>query len=126
MINLPPDFKQQWLEALRTPGKYAQTVGNLRRPHATPEYGPAFCCLGVACDISGTEWDDASSFMAYPNPDEHKLPPGVEECLTSTWGPRPAIIDLDADSDVQAILSHLNDTYHYTFEQIADVIEANL
>jgi len=43
------EHRKQWAEALRS-GKYEQGLGRLRD-------GDKFCCLGVACDISGLgEW----------------------------------------------------------------------
>jgi len=43
------EHRQQWLDALRS-GNYQQTRGTLK-------YDDRFCCLGVACDISGLgEW----------------------------------------------------------------------
>jgi hypothetical protein len=41
---MTPEFKAQWLEALRS-GKYKQGDSNLRG------FDDAFCCLGVACDL---------------------------------------------------------------------------
>lgn len=44
-------FRLRWLEALES-GKYPQASHKLRTPLG-------FCCLGVACDISGLgEWVD--------------------------------------------------------------------
>lgn len=54
------DVQKKWVEALRS-GKYAQTKERLCR--MTPE-GPAFCCLGVLCDLyiqkhpGQAGWDD--------------------------------------------------------------------
>ena len=42
---IDPEFKAKWLEALRS-GRYRQTSLMLRDK-------VGFCCLGVACDISG-------------------------------------------------------------------------
>lgn len=50
--------RRKWLEALRS-GKYRQTISRLR-------YGVSFCCLGVACDISGLgEWTDDSAYAVF-------------------------------------------------------------
>ena len=44
------DHRRLWVEALRS-GKYCQGHGVLRR-------GDRYCCLGVACDISGlSKWE---------------------------------------------------------------------
>lgn len=115
-----PDVKAQWVAALRS-GEYQQTTGALRRP--TPEVGQlAFCCLGVLCDISGIgQWSDA--FYAG---DGGTLPDPV-----SAWagiGVTDPVVRLD--SGRTTCLSSLNDgtsgNERHTFEQIADLIEAQL
>lgn len=45
MKNQFTEAQLKWLEALES-GKYEQTIGALRD-------SKGFCCLGVACDISG-------------------------------------------------------------------------
>ena len=59
-------FKQQkenrekWLEALRS-GKYKQALSTLKNNEA------AYCCLGIACEISGLgEWS-GDEFGVSPN-----------------------------------------------------------
>ena len=49
----------QWLEALES-GEYAQTQAALRR-------NDSYCCLGVACDVSGLgEWGRETDDPAGP------------------------------------------------------------
>lgn len=49
---------KKWVEALRS-GKYAQTHGSLRNTEDDGENPVGFCCLGVACDVSGLgRWFD--------------------------------------------------------------------
>lgn len=45
--KLPKEFKKRWVEALRS-GKYNQGRGCLYS-----SWDDSFCCLGVACHISG-------------------------------------------------------------------------
>ena len=53
---------QAWLEALRS-GRYLKGIGTLRQD--TPGQPSKYCCLGVACDISGMgRWD-----LTEPNED---------------------------------------------------------
>jgi hypothetical protein len=50
---------ETWCEALDS-GRYKQAPGRLRNVHVD-----GFCCLGVACDLSGTgTWDDEGYFVA--------------------------------------------------------------
>ena len=44
-IEEQKEHRQEWIEALRS-GDYKQTTGRLRDENE-------YCCLGVACDISG-------------------------------------------------------------------------
>ena len=65
---------QKWVDALRS-GEYGQTVHQLRQ-------GDKYCCLGVACEISGlAEWDrDEHGDRAYLGHGLN-LPPDVVEWL---------------------------------------------
>jgi len=45
MVDTMNANAKRWVEALES-GEYKQTTGNLRK-------GDGFCCLGVACDLSG-------------------------------------------------------------------------
>src|SRR4051812_22232694 len=63
-----------WVDALRS-GKYERTTGWLR-------WGNGYCCLGVACDISGLgEWDDGDSYQTHTGPEAYVLPNAVKEWL---------------------------------------------
>jgi hypothetical protein len=94
--------------ALRS-GKYTQTIGQLRN-------GNAFCCLGVACDISKLgEWNGNSYFN-----EEDVLPNEVADYF-GFHNSNGGVIDHNTES----CLSELNDHGH-SFAEIADFIEANL
>jgi hypothetical protein len=45
--------QEKWLQALES-GDYKQGMGNL---HVVLGYGELFCCLGVACVVSGIKGD---------------------------------------------------------------------
>lgn len=61
MIRFTQEFKTKWLEALRS-GKYEQAHRFLR-------VGNAFCCLGVACEISGRgHWVEVQDAGIYSQP----------------------------------------------------------
>lgn len=50
---------ESWIEALES-GKYKQARSRLKDIHVE-----AFCCLGVACDLSGMgRWGDDAAFIA--------------------------------------------------------------
>ena len=97
---------EQWIAALRS-GKYAQTRNVLK-----DEVG--YCCLGVACDISGLgKWDG----FHYSIGSEHRageLPTLVRDAL----GLRAC-----NGSFREGCLTNLNDSGK-TFAEIADIIES--
>jgi len=114
--------REQWVEALRSE-KYQQGQDKLRD-------GNKFCCLGVACDISGLgEWvttehfdDDGMPLTGYEIPDVtdtecHVLPVKVMEWL-GVDNSEVTILDNDVD-----LLTRANDE-GYSFSKIADIIEA--
>lgn len=106
------EIKQKWLEALRS-GRYKQGTGVLRR--VKEEY----CCLGVLCDVvSPVGWDREmlNSHYYYSYDSEYEttdLPPALKTLVCIT-------------EDDAAHLISMNDSKGYTFDQIADWIEANL
>jgi hypothetical protein len=123
--------------ALRS-GKYAQTKNTLR-----DEQG--FCCLGVACDISGLDdWSpvvdeiDGDERLTYHG-QETEMPASVRNYFgfyscNGAWRDadkigiiktrRRFVLETDDDDGFVQLecLSMLND-YNWTFEQIADFIE---
>ncbi len=130
MLKLPPEFKAQWLEALRS-GKYQQT-----RHYLHSKKG-GFCCLGVACDMIGVKWSSPTTFDEDDDteveiethyitkgggsdelPSDKDLPKEVIDCLNQR----------DADrykGSLMDYLANMNDNGE-TFTQIADWIEENL
>jgi len=102
---------RKWIKALRS-GKYIQITGNLHKDNG-------YCCLGVACEVSGlSEWkrkDLPFTLNSYfyldalntlPDPVQKWL--GVENCNPTCNG---------------RFLSDWNDSQFYNFTQIADLIE---
>lgn len=108
------EIKKKWVDALRS-GEYQKGVGNLN-------WGGAFCCLGVLCDIhskeTGTKWEDSGKYI-----DSHSYLPdqvmGWAELPRSQFG-----ADVMRQS-VRLSLVSLNDA-GVTFREIADLIEAQL
>ena len=107
---IDPEFKAKWLEALRS-GRYPQTRDRLRG-----KFG--FCCLGVACDISGKgTWKASLS---------------GQQVFVSPYGSSKTCIPyhLREESGLTGTehksLANLNDRRKATFANIADWIERNL
>jgi hypothetical protein len=119
---------RKWVDALRS-GDYQQAQGALRHDGADQD---GYCCLGVACDISGLgrwvmvpeddEYDFGPSARAYQVGEEYStgvLPRSVAEWLGVSDG-NP---DVNYDPEGPYTLAGLNDGQRLSFEQIADVIE---
>lgn len=106
--TMTPEFKVQWLEALRS-GKYEQATKVLR------SRSDCFCCLGVACDLL-----DSTKWLQGENPD------GLDwgECASSMTDEKLAdALGLFQDTIIK--LASMNDT-GTSFEAIAAYIEQNL
>lgn len=101
-------MRDKWIAALRS-GKYGQTKGRLKRGE---NY---FCCLGVACDISGAgHWES--------NNDYYYL--DAEDFVSHTLNSRlKAIFGLTNTEENEAI--SMNEEGR-TFEEIADYLERGL
>ena len=106
------------VEALRS-GDYKQGRGLLR----TKE--DKFCCLGIACDlIDYFQWQDFGSGYYYTPKEKGALnSTSLNEQVRAYYGFRG---HLGKSKDIINFngLSKLND-FGYTFEQIADIIEAH-
>lgn len=115
-----PEAKAAWLAALRS-GQYRQARGALYDPRID-----AYCCLGVACEVyrlttGEGRWTSVAGFFRASEDDEQAysgtLPPAVRE-----WYGLP-----ESDPVVAGLhLTELNDTEGASFEQLAQLIEANL
>lgn len=121
--NVDPVIKQKWVQALRS-GQYRQQTNEKLRDDE------GFCCLGVLCDLyvqqhPDVEWeqDEDGRYTVLNGGDSlqggETLPPEVMQWAglaeESGW------LRYGFPS-----LTTLNDDYQYTFEQIADEIEARL
>lgn len=115
---MKPEIQIIWTDALRS-GKYKQGTKQLRS--ADNE----FCCLGVLCDLhrqhtGGPEWmfDVAVGRTCYLR-NSMFLPKEVMD-----WSGLKSVSGLYMLNDVSYELTHDNDNGK-TFEEIADIIEAN-
>lgn len=118
---LKKKIKKKWLKALHS-DKYKQTTSCLHDANG-------YCCLGVLTDIylneKGKTWEDE-----YPvNKDgEHGWQATLDEKVAE-WAFKPKYSNCD-DAQVEVegsnhCLAELNDN-GYTFNEIADIIEAQL
>ena len=109
--------RHKWIAALRS-GEYDQGRTVLRS-------GDAFCCLGVACDISSLgEWgrwkDGAPVYKTKKETHMRELPLAVQDWLGLRTEKGQFVLGGDGEGTIS--LANLNDT-GFTFEQIADLIE---
>lgn len=112
------EHRELWVKALRS-GKYEQTKGLLADQDG-------YCCLGVACEeyrqqTGEGHWEDNNTFVDEAgNTSNTSLPKRVMDWLglADTAGRH-----LNAN-DERETLDTLNDDRGFSFEEIADVIEA--
>ncbi|CAB4150335.1 hypothetical protein UFOVP568_15 [uncultured Caudovirales phage] len=116
--KLKPEVKAQWVEALRS-GKYKQGQKFL-----FDDGTQSYCCLGVNCLIQGQQlvapYDKFDAPMGLPK---------LHDAMT-WWEVKPLREDVDSPrvkyKGRWKRLTDLNDDVGLTFEQIADLIEAQL
>lgn len=115
------EWKARWIKALRS-GKYQQARNQL----CVVEPSPAFCCLGVLCDISQLGRWTASGYRQLGGYEAAiTLLPEFVMNLTGLddQAGRFDLPEPERDTGIAfASLTHLNDS-GFTFEQIADIIE---
>ena len=128
---------QVWVPALRS-GKYEQTKGFLPDDHG-------YCCLGVACDVLGMNWDSeycdtplrhytslpadvvntygfgSSTTINVLTKNLHKVP-ALEKSKFSDKVDSGGVYDYTKDDYTVISLATLNDS-GLTFDEIADIIE---
>lgn len=121
-MEMNPDVKQKWVEALRS-GDYGQTTSFLRTSEG-------FCCLGVLCDLYHNEtglgkwklidYTDGKDVEGFQGNDQD-LPEEVRSWAGLKFH-SPAF-EFSKDGLYNAgVLSELNDS-NFRFREIADIIE---
>ncbi len=103
--KLDPTFKAKWIEALRS-GNYKQGSAHLYHSHYNH-----YCCLGVACVVSGMKETDLRGFGYVPHSFKD-VPPQLRGLTNVNTTP--------------GRLSRMNDNENMSFPEIADWIEENL
>ena len=130
------ELRERWVEALRS-GKYEQIQSNLRT-----NYG--YCCLGVLCDViiketepeQGWELDEGRSayhlfgihYGGLPTTYQQMMglitdEGEIELNLIKNEATAMRLKDYVAGRSGQVILTVLNDSGGWSFEDIADLIE---
>jgi hypothetical protein len=119
------EYKEKWVAALRS-GDYEQCKGRLRtdKDDATK----AYCCLGVLSDVVAKEnpkyiWQNNVVMTPTGSYGSTALAKHMAVYLNMDTDP---LVEYLAAPDNRASLSALNDTYNLNFNQIADIIEAQL
>lgn len=109
---------RKWVEALRS-GEYKQGRGQLR-------VGDSFCCLGVACEISGVSQWSGRFYGDDGDYEDAVLPESVGRWL-GVDGDNIAVDARFVEHGAPRssfVLTELNDVRRLSFSQIADAIEA--
>lgn len=114
-MSLKPISIRQWTTALRS-GKYAQGFETMHCPEDA-----TFCCLGVAEDIAGCEWNVDDDYAA-DEYGEASLPFSAAAVMGAA-GRFMLKRSPGADTDeVMHSLAYMNDERR-SFDEIADYIE---
>lgn len=110
------EIKKRWVEALRS-GKYIQGQNYLLS-------NDTYCCLGVLCDLYVKEHNICWEELTATDTQQNKVPPpeAVEWAEMHLVVPRVLLSDLRREVS----LTELNDNLHYSFDQIAGLIEEQL
>jgi hypothetical protein len=109
--TLDPAFKAKWVAALLS-GEYQQTSATLRS-----ETG--FCCLGVACDVSG-----AGTWEPIDNGTQHRY--NLADDSRVSFVPQALADKIGLRGETQHVLSIMNDSSGASFAEIAQYIQDNL
>lgn len=114
--------RADWVRALRS-GEYGQTTGYLELTIGNSTRPVGFCCLGVACaSLPIPRIEDLIGYARYGVNETSftSLPVEASSLLGLVTG-SPQVRCFDGTWEY---LSDLNDQLRLTFEQIADLIEA--
>lgn len=116
-MTLNRELVERWVEDLRS-GKYRQGKKTLR---AETENGYVYCCLGVACETAGLNWD--AIYDGKPL-SEHADPPLA---LINMLGLSDDTWSEGEDGDLAyTTCEKWNDSDGLSFDEIADNLEKHL
>lgn len=130
------EIKAQWVAALRS-GEYRQGRSQLRTE--TPD-GHRYCCLGVLCDLAAKagigHWFDNVFYKTdvdthYSEDYSATIPPefvwkwaGYTATDSAGFLIKDPIVAAQVDSKTSESLVGLNDNWNWSFEEIANAVEA--
>lgn len=125
-IKLKPEVKEKWTAALRS-GDYKQGIGQLKRTnYSGVKSEPSFCCLGVLCEVLEVSKDadyDGYIFNGATFTGEIEYHWAVENLFENST------LDIRyVKRDVLGFMRECilnNDSYHMSFEDIANWVEKN-
>lgn len=119
-IRMPKASAEKFLKALRS-GEYKQGKFKLK-----DAYG-GYCCLGVMqqCLTGQVETTSLGGVLGYPTAEWYKMNKITLGTVINTGG-EVNIGGLLLPDGSRTTAGSMNDTLGYTFEQIADVFEANM
>lgn len=139
--KMNPEAKTAWLDALRS-GEYEQGEGKLCRPaHSAMNRSDKdkFCCLGVLTDVAMKlgkvqltthEDESAVTYVSQDGPQDDAYLPDVVREWSGLQGYNPQVEYTytalhGGEATAYEMLANLNDSGHYDFAKIADLIETN-
>lgn len=109
--------RKKWIEALRS-STYQQGFGHLKQKNNDCQN--LYCCLGVAAENYGVIWNEAHLDF----PIRYGLYLNETNRFSTYTLPTYLLENLGLDIDEQRNLIAANDSYKFTFAQIADLLES--
>lgn len=114
--QLPKDFGEKWVKALRS-GEYNKTKGDMYEPNYM-DTKECFCANGLGLYVNGLP-KNKLVFHSYVDKTLYMEFPIIPICLVSHLNEK-------TDTDLFDAIANLNDLRGFSFYKIADWIEANV
>lgn len=135
VTDLPIEIRRDWAIELKS-GRWIQTDAVLRRIKKNGEpCPPEHCCMGVLCEMAYARGivvkntgGEQGWYITYGERPASNYPPQevwawVESPDNDPFYVNPSDVpEIESYEPLGVNLFKLNDLYHYTFDQIADVI----
>jgi hypothetical protein len=122
---MDPKIKAKWIEALRS-GEYKQAIKGLRVEIHGEERPFNYCCLGVLCDVLGTDWTDSGGALyGVPVRSNAQLDLREKTWIGDDYLSQNMLGIVRLSQDEQGELAKMNDR-GISFADIADYIDKNL
>jgi hypothetical protein len=122
---MDPKIKAKWTEALRS-REYKQAINGLRVEINGEEGVLSYCCLGVLCDVLGTDWTDSGGALyGVPVRSNARVDRWEQTWTGDDYLSQNMLGTVRLSQDEQEKLAEMNDGGK-SFSVIADYIEENL